>query len=272
INASINFLSPPDENGKFEIKVEIEARYDIELVKINMRYNNDIITIDRRPHSSKGTFKAGEKIVKKLKGSVKFIKDAPPAYIILDLDYSLPYDDIIKDSIKRHGEQSRIFKNIKNDLDRDKGKVLKIKPALLVRALKPKAAKPGEITEIRLERTQCFGTCPAYVVTLRNNGPAEYLGTAYVESTGRRSGTVATFYFTMLQSMLNEMGFFELKNNYSKNATDLPSTITTVRRGSTTKTIKNYGNAGPTKLWAIEMAIDAVTAKIKWQEEAGKQL
>ena len=39
---------------------------------------------------------------------------------------------------------------------------------------------------IKLERTRCYGTCPAYVVTIHGDGRVEYDGKAHVKETGTR--------------------------------------------------------------------------------------
>ena len=273
ISSEISFLHQPDENGRFEIKVEIEAHYNVDFVVINMVYNDDIIRIDKKPRATKGSLKSGKKIVRRLKGSVRFVKDGPPAFITLLIDYIPPYQEILKASKVRHGEGSRVFKYVKESLDADKDKTLRMqKQSLGLRPANRVVLTPKRFRRSGWSAHNASALAPLTLSRWRSDGTAEYMGTAYVKKTGRQSGRVAFLHYKMLAIMLNEMGFFELNDDYSKHATDLPSAITTVRRGSTTKTVRNYGNAGPVTLWAIEMAIDAVVAKIEWQQEAGKQL
>ena len=40
---------------------------------------------------------------------------------------------------------------------------------------------PGPLTEISLERTPCFGSCPVDKVVLRPDGTATYIGRRFVE-------------------------------------------------------------------------------------------
>ena len=42
-----------------------------------------------------------------------------------------------------------------------------------------------QITEIRLERTPCFGSCPVDEVILRPDGSATYIGKRFVKRIGR---------------------------------------------------------------------------------------
>ena len=43
-------------------------------------------------------------------------------------------------------------------------------------------------------------------------------------------------------------------------------TYTTVVMNGKRKVIRNYANAGPTTLWAIEQLIDSLMTKVKWGE------
>lgn len=122
-----------------------------------------------------------------------------------------------------------------------------------------------QITEITLERTPCFGTCPVYSVTLRRDGTATYVGKNYVERMGTYKGTVRQF--DRLAELLISRGYFGLKDKYAVNWTDMATVKTSVVMNGKRKTISNYGDAGPVELWGIEMAIDAVADQIKWEKD-----
>lgn len=127
-----------------------------------------------------------------------------------------------------------------------------------------------QITEVTLERTACFGTCPSYKVTLRRDGTISYDGRRFVELQGRYEGT---FYgFDRLAQLIVARGYFNFKDNYDINATDLPSAITSVVRGGKRKTITNYGDAGPVELWGIETAIDGILKNAKLEKAKGQQV
>jgi hypothetical protein len=53
--------------------------------------------------------------------------------------------------------------------------------------LAPPVADGAEITEISLERTPCYGSCPVDQVILRSGGTARYMGTRFVPRTGETS-------------------------------------------------------------------------------------
>ena len=113
-----------------------------------------------------------------------------------------------------------------------------------------------QITEVTLERTACFGTCPVYKVTLRSDGTILYEGREFVEMKGTYKGQV--YGFDRLARLIISQGYFNLKDKYSINATDLPSAVTSVVRDGKRKTIVDYGGTGPIELWGIEMAIDGM--------------
>lgn len=124
-----------------------------------------------------------------------------------------------------------------------------------------KAQDKDQITEVTFERTVCFGTCPAYKVTLRSDGTVIYEGREFVQMKGTYKGEV--YGFDRLARFIQAQGFFNLKDDYSINATDLPSAITSVVKGGKRKTIVDYGGAAPLELWGIEMAIDGMLKNAK---------
>jgi hypothetical protein len=124
-----------------------------------------------------------------------------------------------------------------------------------VAAAQTPAAK-DQITEITLERTGCFGTCPIYKVTLRRDGTISYNGKQYVQLKGAYEGRA--YGFDRMAQLILASGYFKLKDNYTANATDLPSAVTSVVANGKRKTIENYGDFGPVELWGIEMAIDGI--------------
>jgi hypothetical protein len=128
--------------------------------------------------------------------------------------------------------------------------------AVLAAAQMPVSKDVDQITEVTLERTACYGSCPIYKVTLRRDGTISYKGREFVELKGSYEGKV--YGFDRLAQLILSSGYFNLKDRYTINATDLPSTITSVVREGKRKTVTNYGDRGPVELWGIEMAIDGM--------------
>lgn len=134
--------------------------------------------------------------------------------------------------------------------------ILILMSALAGMAQTPSSQDKNQITEITLERTTCYGTCPNYKVTLRSDGTITYEGRRFVEMRGTHEGRA--YGFARLAQLITSAGYFDLKDNYSRPVTDNPSAITSVVRDGKRKTITNYADSGPVELWGIEMAIDGI--------------
>ena len=141
-------------------------------------------------------------------------------------------------------------------------------------ALCAAAAAPdsSRITEISLERTPCYGTCPVYKVTLHADGTVTYEGKEFVKEIGTRSGRISASDFQQLARQVQKIDFFSLKDEYRSkknpngsilNVTDLPTRITTVKKGDRTKTVENYFG-GPDALKRLEEAIDRISGSAVW--------
>lgn len=120
------------------------------------------------------------------------------------------------------------------------------------------------ITQIGIERSACFGTCPIYTFTAKSDGTFHYKGVEHVERKGEFSGTIPFWHFHRLAQFIRDSDYMEFENGYTRMVTDNPTTITTVVMNGKRKTVSNYASAGPTKLWAIEQLIDDLMAKAKW--------
>jgi hypothetical protein len=126
----------------------------------------------------------------------------------------------------------------------------------------------NQITEITLERKECYGGCPVYKVVLRKDGTAIYTGIKYVPRMGEYRGKsyAYDYYFATLAKFIESQGYFDLKDNYSSSWTDQDTAITSVIDGAKRKTVVNYGHAAPIKLWGIETAIDGIVEHIQWEK------
>ncbi len=120
------------------------------------------------------------------------------------------------------------------------------------------------ITEITLERTACYGTCPIYKVILESNGTATYIGMQFVERKGTYKAYISGF--EQLAKIIEARKYFSFSASYTEPVTDLPSAITSVVRNGKRKTINNYANSGPIELWEIETLIDGLIANARWEK------
>lgn len=129
----------------------------------------------------------------------------------------------------------------------------------------------GKISEISLERSVCEGSCPAYKVTLYDNGSAVYVGEAYSQFIGRYeadSDSCPECYFAELIEWLELQNFFNMRNIYNENLVDSSRITVTIIRNGDRKTVISNDSRNPIELWGIAMAIDGVVSKIKWKKSA----
>ncbi len=116
----------------------------------------------------------------------------------------------------------------------------------------------------RIQRTPCFGRCPIYTLTVYEDGRAEYFGKNFAQREGMWTADVVPELMEQLMVYANEIGYFELKNIYDKEAvTDVPSTITSLRTTEGLKTVVNRFNA-PEELRRFEQYFDALFKGVEW--------
>ena len=120
---------------------------------------------------------------------------------------------------------------------------------------------PSEAASVTLRRTVCFGACPAYTVTLHTDGSATFDGDRFVAVVGHRDYRVDPAAVRKLVAEFKAAHFFELKDEYRGNVTDLPTVRLTLTIGDKTKTVIDYAGemAGmPKVVRKLELAVDEV--------------
>jgi hypothetical protein len=85
-----------------------------------------------------------------------------------------------------------------------------------------KALAAEDITAVSLSRSECYGTCPVYRVTLSRSGRATYIGEAFVERVGRHRRSVDRDRFDDLVRVILRLGFADLEPECLPPASDMP--------------------------------------------------
>jgi len=112
------------------------------------------------------------------------------------------------DRLKKTGEFESVSTNNKTTLD-----------ALI---------KKAKAVYFSFRKTECFGDCPVYNVSIDKKGNVTYTGLKYVTETGERKFTLTEKELTTLNEKLANNNFTEYKNVYDDpNVMDLPSTFIT---------------------------------------------
>ena len=130
--------------------------------------------------------------------------------------------------------------------------------AAVLAALTAVQGRAPEPARIVMSRTACFGSCPVYTVSLSGDGAVRFDGLRDVRVSGTHKWQIDAAAVEALAADMERAGFFEMRDQYSGNVTDLPTTIVVLTRGSRTKTIRDYVGA-PGALKELEARIDQVS-------------
>jgi hypothetical protein len=128
-------------------------------------------------------------------------------------------------------------------------------------------ATTNEDAAITLRRSVCFGACPAYTVTLHTDGSASFDGDRFVAVMGHRDYRVDPAAVQKLVARFKAARFFELKDAYRANVTDLPTVRLTLTIGDTTKTVVDYAGemvGMPKAVRELELEVDRVGETVQF--------
>jgi len=142
---------------------------------------------------------------------------------------------------------------------------------ILTQSLTPVlAASNGPV--ITLRRTECFGSCPVYEVTIYGDGFVVYEGREHVRVQGVQHTKIAPADVSALIQAFREADYFNLQNEYRtiKNAdgtethvTDMPTVYTSITLKGRHKEVEDYVGA-PGKLKELEQKIDDASGSKHW--------
>jgi len=110
---------------------------------------------------------------------------------------------------------------------------------------------------IRMERTPCLGKCPMYTLQIFNTGNVSYIGKNFVDKVGTYSMKLTNAELELIKSKLKEIDFFNLKDKYDRNVTDVPACYLSVILDDKKKKVIDRVD-GPKKLKELEKLIDKI--------------
>lgn len=146
--------------------------------------------------------------------------------------------------------------------------ILAVLAAVWMVACAPTAAPAEEgPLQITLQRTECFGYCPAYTVTIDGDGAVTYEGRSFVNVTGRQTAQIPSADVTRLLERFDAVGFDQLNDEYRGAMTDLPTTTITLTRNGRTKLLVDYGGTSvgmPREVRDLQAEIDRVAGTARW--------
>ncbi|MDQ6717257.1 MAG: DUF6438 domain-containing protein, partial [Gemmatimonadota bacterium] len=136
-----------------------------------------------------------------------------------------------------------------------------------------------------LQRTRCFGYCPAYRVTVTASGLISYQNENPRDTAPDAVSSTSPSALRYLAARAQAIGFFELPPEIAsdselcpRRATDMPTAIVTIYAPDSTKRVSDYhgcfvgrDSSMPTrlaKLRAFEAEIDSVLGSARWVNRA----
>ena len=118
---------------------------------------------------------------------------------------------------------------------------------------------------ITMERTTCFGTCPAYVFKAYPDGSVKYTGKDFVDLKGEYSASISKEVLANLKNLFDEADYFHFANVYSASIKDLQTTFLYYDDGKQNAKVTDYYGA-PESLKKLEKDIEAIINSINWQK------
>ena len=119
--------------------------------------------------------------------------------------------------------------------------------------------EPGDSLVASLERTRCYGVCPHYSFKIYRSGYVLYEGYDHVPNIGKYYTWLNPEELRSIGLKAEEIGYFELENEYrNPHLTDFPTIYTEVRFRGKKKKITHYDANPPEALVTMEKFLDSL--------------
>ena len=133
------------------------------------------------------------------------------------------------------------------------------------------AIRDWSTLKIVLERSVCYGFCPAYRVEIDGDGSVIFDGGSSVAAKGRQTDTVSRVAVRALYARFRQAQFFWLLDSYHAPITDLPTYTVTIFYDGHSKSVVDYAGVVigmPKNVVGLEHAIDDLANTARWIKTA----
>ncbi|MEZ5015969.1 MAG: DUF6438 domain-containing protein [Flavipsychrobacter sp.] len=124
----------------------------------------------------------------------------------------------------------------------------------------------NDITSVTMERTSCFGRCPAYKTEIFSDGTVKYTSRSFTKYEGVYTSTIKT---KEVSKLFAEMAAYQIDTcsaEYESLIADVPGIIFHIMRGEKDQEIMN-AHFGPSYLKSLAKRIDELaTPNEKWKK------
>jgi hypothetical protein len=111
--------------------------------------------------------------------------------------------------------------------------------------------------KITLQRTDCYGLCSVYSLSIFGNGTVVYNGQKNIAVQGIKISQISQDKINELINEFKKVDYFCFQNSYTQPITDLQTTITSITIDGKTKIVSNYAGESD-KLRELENKIDEI--------------
>jgi hypothetical protein len=132
--------------------------------------------------------------------------------------------------------------------------------------------RPDSTVTIKLDRSECFGTCPSYEVTVSTDGII-YEGRSYVAVKGKRTAKIDPNDVRALAKRIVFADFYSMKDDYVAIVTDNPTFKLSIDIDGKTKSVTDYigQEVGmPAVIKDLEVAVDELARTDRWIGHRGR--
>jgi ankyrin repeat protein len=126
--------------------------------------------------------------------------------------------------------------------------------------------RPNSKVAITLQRTGCFGSCPAYTVMVTTEA-IQFEGGGYVVASGKHTDTLDAGDVRMLAKRFVAADFYSMDPSYTASVTDNPSYALSIAIDGHTKRVEDYVGSWvgmPAVITELEDAVDELARTDRW--------
>lgn len=139
--------------------------------------------------------------------------------------------------------------------------------------VKPPKLRTDSKIAITLERSACYGSCPAYKVTVSNSNIV-FAGEAFVASKGQHVVPADRAQVRRLAQRFLDADFYSLDSAYGASVTDNPTYVVSIAIDGRKKTVLDYVGPAvgmPAVVRELEDAVDEVAGTARWIKGVGSK-
>lgn len=132
--------------------------------------------------------------------------------------------------------------------------------------VKPPTLRPDSKIVIELERSMCYGRCPAYIVTVTNS-KVVFAGEAFVKDKGRHEANVDPAAVRTLAQKFIDADFYSMNEKYAALVTDNPTYTLSISIDGRTKKVVDYVGTWvgmPAIIRELEDDVDQLAGTERW--------